>query len=267
MTLAGGHRDRTLRSPGLRLGAIVVLVAASLPGITSLRAVQGQARDPASGRLLYREDHLIRGDDAAPAERLVLYRCPDGTAFARKHVDYAASQIAPAFSLVDARDGYREGLDRVGARTDVWSGAKRAVLAAGDGALVADAGFDEFLRRRWDALRAQGELPIRFVVPSFGRSMAFHVERRDASRIDGVPVQNFRLRLDGPLGLFTPNIDVAYDSIQRTLRRFDGISNIRSDAGKALRARIDFPLPPTAAADAQWQAALAAPLTRCALGG
>lgn len=266
MTLAGGHRGRTVRSPGLRLSALVVLTVASLPCIASLQAVQGQARDPASGRLLYREDHLVRGADDAPVERLVLYRCPDGTAFARKRVDYAASATAPAFSLTDARDGYREGMRRDGARTEVWSGDTRETLAAGGDALVADAGFDEFLRRRWDALQARRALPIRFVVPSFGKSMRFHVERLGAAEIDGTPVQNFRLELDGLLGLVAPDIDVAYDSATRRLRRFSGVSNIRSDAGKALRARIDFPAPAATVDDAQWRIALATPLKRCALG-
>ncbi|MGH8031709.1 MAG: hypothetical protein ACREO8_04915 [Luteimonas sp.] len=57
------------------------------PASAALLSVQGEARDPANGRLLYREDHLIRADGPAPLQRVVLYRCPDGTAFARKRID------------------------------------------------------------------------------------------------------------------------------------------------------------------------------------
>jgi hypothetical protein len=263
MALAGGHRV-----VGLRCVVPIVLAVACGPASAALLSAQGDARDPASERLLYREDHLIRRDGARPLQRLVLYRCADGTAFARKQVDYRDSRTAPAFDLVDARDGHREGLRRAGGKVSVYSGARSAVLAAGpgDAALVADAGFDEFLRQRWDALLAQGALPIRFAVPSHARDLKFNVRSLGESRIDGKPVQTFQLRLGGLLALVSPRIDVAYSADDRTLRRYTGLSNLRSDAGKPLEVRIDFAKPPRPTPGTQWQAALDAPLAGCKLG-
>lgn len=102
MVLAGRHR-----ASGLRGLFLAVLAVACGSASAALLSVQGDAHDPASERLLYREEHVIRRDGDAPVERVVLYRCPDGTAFARKRVDYRASRTAPEFSLIDARDGYR----------------------------------------------------------------------------------------------------------------------------------------------------------------
>ncbi|MDQ3495273.1 MAG: hypothetical protein M3485_07100 [Pseudomonadota bacterium] len=60
---------------------LVVLAVACGPASAALLSVQGDARDPASERLLYREQQLIRNDGERPLERVALYRCADGTAF------------------------------------------------------------------------------------------------------------------------------------------------------------------------------------------
>lgn len=263
MALAGGHC-----AIGLRYVLPVVLAVACGPTSAALLSVRGDARDPASERLLYREDHLIRSDGNDPQQRVVLYRCPDGTAFARKLVDYRDSKTAPAFTLIDARDGYREGLRRSGKTVSVYSKDHSARIDPGPDAerLVADAGFDEFLHAHWDALLARGVLPIRFAVPAFTRELDFKVRSLGKARIDGMPVQTFQLKLGGLLAVVSPRIDVAYDAGTRNLRRYTGVTNIRSDAGKSLKAQIDFTQPPQPASNAQWQAALAEALVRCKVG-
>lgn len=248
---------------------LVLACCIATPAMAALRSVQGEARDPASGDLLYRELHLIRGDDGHPVERLVLYRCPSGAAFARKRVDYRASQTAPAFALEDARRGYREGLRRQDGRLLVWSGntaTKRLATGDDDAVLVADAGFDEFLRDRWTALLDGHAQDLAFVVPAFGRSLAFKVSPLGGGRLDGVAVERFRLKPGGLLGLVGPSMEVAYAVEDRRLRRFTGLTNLRGDDGGQLRARIDFRQPPAPSNEMNWQNAAAAPLEDCALG-
>ncbi len=145
----------------------------------------------------------------------------------------------------------------------VYSKDHSARIDAGPdaGRLVADAGFDEFLHAHWDALLARGVLPIRFAVPAFTRALDFKVRSLGKARIDGMPVQTFQLKLGGLL-MVSPRIDAG----TRTLRRYTGVTNIRSDAGKSLKAQIDFTEPPQPASNAQWQAALTEPLTRCKVG-
>ena len=245
---------------------LVALAGASGPVLADLRFVEGEARDLASGQLLYREQHWIRSDGAAPLERLVLYRCPSGIAFARKRVDYRRSRTAPEFSFEDVRSDYREGLRRSGASASVYSGAKTAALPAPTGTLVADAGFDEFLRARWDALAAGRPQPLSFVVPAFGRALGFQVRSAGRARLGDTPVEQFRLKLDGLLGAVAPSLDVAYDARDRSLRRFSGVTNVRDDRGRQVKARIDFADPARAVAPAALQAAGAEPLSRCTLG-
>ncbi|MDQ3206933.1 MAG: hypothetical protein M3Q40_10625 [Pseudomonadota bacterium] len=246
---------------------LVVLACTAAPSFAALHAVQGEARDPASGNLLYREHHLVRSAAAGPLERLVVYRCPDGRAFARKRVDYRQSAYAPDFELQDARRGYREGLRRQGGQLLVWSdGAPRPMKPPSGAELVADAGFDEFLRAGWSQLEAGEARPMAFVVPTLGRSVAFDIVPLGSDTIGGQLVSRFRLKVDGMLGLVAPTVEVAYSASDRGLRRFTGLTNQRDDRGRPLRARIDFAHPQRPAPDSSWSNALAVPLTACRLG-
>jgi hypothetical protein len=224
-----------------------------------------EARAPGGGALLYREQHLLRSAGDRPRERLVLYRCPGGAAFARKHLDYAASAQAPSFALEDRRAGYAEGLRRDGARVQLYSrargerGERAAWLAVAPA--VADAGFDEFVRAHWTRLLAGEALPLQFALPSRLRALRFEVQRLRAAPVAGEAAEVFRLRLGGLLGLVAPHIDVAYATRSRRLLRFEGLSNLRDAGGRRqLEARIDFPAPAQPAVEAQWRAALSEPL-------
>lgn len=242
-----------------------LLLAAAGVAQASITRHDGEARDPDTRRVLYREEHLIRRNGDAPTERLVLYRCPDRTAFARKRVDYRRSRLAPDFELIDAR-GHREGLRREGARTLVWSGdAPAKALAATEAPLVADAGFDEFLRARWSTLTAGEPQRLAFAVPAYGRSLDFRIAPKAGA--DRGAVQRFELRIDGLLGRMLPSITVDYDREERLLRRFLGLTNIRDARGEQVRAEILFPRGPQPADDGLWQAASAEPLAACRLGG
>ena len=252
------------------LAGFALALAASQAAAADVRFEEGIARNPEARTEMYREQHWIRSEDGRPVERLVLYRCPDGTAFARKRVDYRDSATAPAFALEDRRSGYREGLRRGGAATlFVKDGGKTperaAAVAVKD--LVADAGFDEFIRKQWPALVAGRSLPLDFAVPSRLRSLPFLLQRSGETVVAGQAAWIFRLRLDGVLGWFAPNIEVAYGKTDRRLLQFRGLSNLRDDRGRdSLVARIDFETPSRASDEAAWTAAASQPLSACRAG-
>lgn len=244
------------------------LLLASAPACADWRAYSGDARAPDDGRLLYTEQHLQRFDGTGLRERWVIYRCPDGAAFARKRIDYAASRVSPAFVLEDGRDGYREGLRwrdgeaELFARADAGAPERATRLAAGGG-LVADAGFDEFVRREWDRLLAGEAVMLRFAIPVRGQALGFRVRHQGRTDIDGRAAELFRLRLGGVLGWIAPHIDVAYDRDQRRLLRYQGLSNLRDGNGDQWVARIDFPAPPIRVDATTAERARDEPLRRC----
>ncbi|HEU0154173.1 MAG TPA: hypothetical protein VFQ84_12605 [Arenimonas sp.] len=253
--------------------ALIACLLAPLPALASLTFEEGVAREPDSNRVLYLEQHLVRREGNEPTERLVIYRCGDGTPFARKRVDYRGSTVAPEFVFEDARLGYGEGLRRRTGVESVWvregkGEAERSAPLDEDARLVADAGFDEFIRDHWGPLVAGQSVPLRFAVPSRLQSLGFKVNRQGSTEFGGEPAETFRLRLGGLLGWIAPSIDVAYGRDSRRLLRFEGLSNLRTDDGESqLVARIEFPTPARAASEAQWQAFAGQTLSACRVRG
>jgi hypothetical protein len=196
----------------------------------------GLAYAPNGQQLLYRESHWVRDDGA----RLVLYRCADGSAFARKRI--ADGSIAPDFELVDARSGYREGVRHAGKGRVMFSQRdgqpeRSAPLPATAAPQVIDAGFDAYLRLHWDALGQGTPQRVAFVLPSALRTLDFQIKPAAAD----AGVQRYTLAVDAWYGGVLPNIAVAYTRGDRRLLEFRGIGNVRDARGRYAQVRIEFP--------------------------
>lgn len=219
--------------------------------------------------VLYRESHWRYREDGG-ARRLVLYRCPDGRAFARKTVVERARAQAPDFDFEDARDGYREGVRSgpQGRVVYVRKGAKdaqrqRALVAPADG--VIDAGFDASVRLHWDTLRAGRAVTQPFLLPSRMAFMPVRLNPGPSTRWNGIAAQRMTLRLDRWYGFVAPTMQLTYASADQRLLEFAGIATIRDGEGRHQDVRIAFPEPPAAADLHALKTAMATPLvTRCA---
>jgi hypothetical protein len=205
----------------------------------------GTAYANGSHTVLYKEEHFVF-DDHGERTRLVLYRCPSGKPFARKWVHDIAGAEAPNFDLIDARTGYREGvLGKPGARTVYTQATGHAAVHSESlpdrPNEVIDAGFDAYVRQHWDALQANKNAPVAFVVPSRLGFVDLRLTDADAGTTGDESVRRLRLSMDAWYGFAAPSIDLTYDTADRRLQRFEGISNIRDAAGKNQRVVIDFP--------------------------
>lgn len=213
------------------------------------------------GRELYTESHWISGE-ADETERLILFHCPDGKAFARKHVEDAGDALTPLFELDDNRYGYREGVRLASnGRREVFvrrnaEQSEQTALLESVPRLVIDAGFDRFIVKHWNELVSGRKQKVEFLLPSRLRSYSFVLRPMGADQIDGTPVQRFRLELDSWLGFALPSIDMAYASDNMAIREYSGVSNIRGNDGENLKVRIEFP--PTKRSDNADQLSLAA---------
>jgi hypothetical protein len=198
-------------------------------------------------KFAYGEQHVLRIKDGKLAERVVLYTCRDGSAFARKTSSYA-DELAPSFVLEDASNGMREGIrdgDRPGGSRTVFYRASRADAEKSGPlprvpGLVADSGFDDFVRSNWQALAAGQSLTMHFLVPSRLDDVGFRVQRLRSDRVDGIPVEVFRLKLSGIFGWFLPGIDVYYGAADHVLLRYVGLSDLRDAALDNMAVNIAF---------------------------
>lgn len=226
----------------------LVAFGSGVAGATMVERYEGTAFDT-RGRELYRESHYLSGAEGA-RNRLVLYLCPDGKAFARKRVDENGRPEAPLFELEDARTSYREGVRLAAdgkAQVFVQSGAsaleRQSSMALGEHTVI-DAGVDAFIRANWDVIRPGNRAELDFLVPSRLDTVAFVVSDRGDQAIGSAPVRRFRLELGAWYGFALPSIDIAYDARTRALREYSGVANIRDSAGSNLTVRIAFPSTP-----------------------
>jgi hypothetical protein len=259
-----------VKKTSLKIWLSLMCLLGSQISNAGLRFEEGIARNPDNKKALYREQHWIRFSELVPIERLVLYRCMDGTAFARKRVNYQPSAQAPAFEFTDSRKGFVEGLRYKQNKAALWfrpPGAapeKNTLLTATN--LVADAGFNEFIKINWLQLRAGKVLPLQFAVPTRLQAYKFSLRQTGESLFSGVPAVTYQLKLSGLLSLLADPIEVTYDKSSRRLLRFQGLSNLRDDAGEFdLMTQIDFPLPARDVAEEDWQKHALMPLTACRL--
>ncbi len=234
-----------------------------------IRYEQGQAWDLQKKRVLYTESHWSQFENGQIRERTVLYRCSNGTPFARKTVSYANSALAPSFQFQDSRFDYSEALRWQNGQPRVqFSGPDgKGERALGNKAnLVADAGFDNFIRNRWQALNRNDKQSLQFAVPARLKSYGFHLQRTGSTRYANQPAQVFKLGLDGLLGYIAPSIEVTYSNRDQRLLRFKGLTNILSDSGeKQLSAIIEFPVQDKLSVLADKRAAQSVLLESCKL--
>ncbi len=209
---------------------------------------RGTARDIQTGRPLYRENHFVSNPGTAREYRVVHYQCPENDAiFARKEIDYSLSREMPRFTLTDMPAGYVEGLRTLADnRVQVFqvpgpNRSERNALLPKSESVVADAGFDEFLRRVWPALQRGETVRFAFLVPSRLHAFQFRVTKNRDEIVAGTAVSVMRLGLAGLIGRFLPEIEASYRTSDRVLMRYQGLTNLRDAAGDNFTARIDFP--------------------------
>lgn len=248
--------------------ACAVLLTACCQTATAADILQQEARAYArrGDALLYRESHWRYRQDG-DARRLVLYRCPDGRAFARKQVVERATAQAPDFDFEDARDGYREGVRSnaqgrvVYVRPARQAAMKEQALSLPVDAVI-DAGFDASVRLHWARLRAGDAVVQPFLLPSRMAFVPVRLQPRQTLQWSGIAAQRLSMRLDRWYGVVAPTMQLTYAIADQRLLEFAGIATIRDARGAHQDVRIVFPEPPAAAEARALQQALATPLVR-----
>jgi hypothetical protein len=248
--------------------ALVLATAAAFATVVPepLSRFEGVARSATDGRVLYRELHFVRRADARVVQRTVFYTCEDGRPFARKDLNYA-DPLIPDLDITDARAGTRTTVTRDGGEHVITSTASgktpRVHRFRSEKDLVVDAGFNELLLRKWDALVAGQEVAFRIVLLGSGSIHTLKARRIGRTLVAGEDREHFQVALGGLLGLIAPAIDVWYASSGHGLRLYEGVSNLRDERGREMNVAIDFP-PATlrASSEAEWQATTALPLVR-----
>lgn len=253
----------------LRCIGLVLAVGCSSPSSAVARHWQtyvGEATDLDSGEWRFRERHWVQ---YAPSlsQRLVIYECADGRAFARKWLDYRRSSLAPDFVLQDVGQGTVEGAIVTTQRASSFrleaDGSARVHVLPTDAVDLIDAGFDVWIASRWGDLIDGEAQRVPLLIPSRGESYEFAVQRREVSADTPTGHVLLQARLANWFGFWLPKIEVAYRQTDRWLTRFEGPTNLRGADNRPLNVRIDFPELPKDASAKDWMDAFTQPLETC----
>jgi hypothetical protein len=180
--------------------------------------VVGEAVDPKTGETLYLEYYYCT-DDALKCS--VVYLRPNQELIASKQLDYEPSLKAPELTFRDFR-------------TD-----RELSISPPDQDVVVDAGFDNFVRLQWQDLMAGEEVVFPFRLVNREKPLTMRASREDGECADGQLC--LQVRLDSwLLGALVDPIELIYDRGSQRLRRFQGISNLKSDEGRSQKVEIRY---------------------------
>ncbi len=185
--------------------------------------VIGQAFSPESGELLYSEHHFCNNSNQ---QCEVLYLDTLGEVFARKELDYSLSEKSPGLRLRDFR-------------TDV----DLQLEPSGDPELVVDAGFDNYVRLRWDELLEGDDVRFPFLVA--GREEPLKMRAGPGRQAECDPRRVcLQIELDSWfLGMLVDPFELTYDRGSRRLLRFTGVSNLKDEEGQSQQVDIHYRYP------------------------
>ena len=206
-----------------RFAATIIAMVFTLPGIAeeySAPNVVGTAYDRNSGNFLYTERHFCSADSLSCK---VEYRDSFGAMIAEKKLDYSLSLIGPALVIND----YRLALEL-------------SVPASEREDMVIDAGFDNFVRSKWDELISGNDVQFPFLGVGFDKPIYMRAFREKPANCNDDKVCLSIGLNSWLLGMLVDPIELSYSRESRKLLWFSGISNIKGESGETLSVNIHY---------------------------
>lgn len=201
------------------------------------------------GAVAYRELHYPAPGQPGLSSR-VEYQDTAGRVIVSKQLDFSRSLTAPAIDQLDLRTRtrlftrYEDERLQAGYQRDASAPLRSDSLRPSPN-LIVDAGFDPFVRSRWDTLMAGRAVNAAFFVPSRLDTVTVSiapVAREECARVPG-EVLCLMVRPAGMLrvvGWFVEPLRLAYDLDEKRLVMFQGLSNLLDDQGEAQEVLVLF---------------------------
>lgn len=213
----------------------------------------GTAKPVDGGETLYQESHVIAGSCEqgifTPQEHTVKYSRSGSESFATKTLSYRQSVLRPSvefnqpdFSeLIEITNQDDQTLDIL------WqppSGSTDKSSLDVEASLVADAGFDNFVRQNWKQLIENGEsIKFNMVAPTRGDYYGFILEPASDSRIDADHL--VRIRPSSTLMRFLVDPILLGYNDDGLLTDYLGLTNIRKNEDTNHTAHIRYSIQTT----------------------
>lgn len=231
----------------MKQATLLLICSLPLASVAAEVRFSGKATPVGANDLLYEERHTLQGECSQgrfqPQSHTVSYARDNGTAFAEKQLSYGESPLRPS---VDFRQpGFNEVMDianrndeSLSIRWQTPGGKTENFTVRVNDSLVADAGFDNFVRKHWPAVTAGESVNFDFLAPTRGEAYGFVLEPAEDSRIDAA--HTVRIRPSGMVLRFLVDPIVLGYNDDGFLTDYLGLTNIRQDKDTNYTAHIRY---------------------------
>jgi hypothetical protein len=179
--------------------------------------------------LLYSEHHSISTDkNEQRLSSRVQYKSPEGILIADKTLQYDKQGYFPSFNFVDLRTRHilNVAVDDTMIEITHRKGSSREINvmeAVTDSVMIADAGFDVFMMKNWQALVAGKPKIVEFLAPTRNMFITFKIEQtflNDSVVGFSLAPENFFI------SLLVDTIYLEYDLVGGRILSYKGLTNI-----------------------------------------
>lgn len=213
----------------------------------------GTAKPVDGGDTIYQESHVISGSCEQglfiPEEHTVDYSRSGSEGFATKKLSYRQSVLRPSVEF--NQPGFSEVIEITNQNDQtldiLWqspSGSTEQASLNVEPFLVADSGFDNFVRQNWKRVIEEGEsVKFNMVAPTRGDDYGFILEPTSDSRIDAEHL--VRIRPSGMLVRFLVDPILLGYNDDGLLTDYLGLTNIRKNEDTNYTAHIRYTIQAT----------------------
>jgi hypothetical protein len=204
----------------------------------------GYAYSLKDSSLLYTEHHSIITDNNNQRQSSrVQYKSSEGLLIADKTLEYDEKGYFPDFNILDLRTKQRLSIalnDEVISIINTTQGRKKIQVdyldAVSDDAMIADAGFDVFMMKNWEALVAGQSQVVEFLAPTRNMFVSFKI----AQTFINNSTVGFSLAPDNFfIALLVDPIYLEYDLSSGRILSYKGLTNIEEViAGEASGSNV-----------------------------
>lgn len=217
-----------------------------LPGQASesIERYRGEARGK-NGELIYIEKHEVVLLNGRVSKATTQYFDDRDKLIGILSSDFSKSLTSPEYVFEDKRHGdfhgirIKDGQLFMFNREDGKEESRALDQATNSNELfVGCQGLHYYLRDHMDSVRAQRNLPVKFLIPGnldyYNFIMNYEEESKDGAVDFEIKIENWFLRL------FAPSLNVTYDPKTGRLVRYKGLSNIKNARGKLQNVEITY---------------------------
>lgn len=208
----------------------------------------GKAISNKDQKVIYNEKHQVEYSGPLVNKVVTTYTDSTGKEIAKLTSIFKGNNQLPDTEFIDQRNGYKEFTtlkDKVYEikTTDIKGKTKTGKVDI-DENLVCGQGYHNFIIKNLDSFKVGEKRELKFIIPSMRDYFTFdltYLGPLDKSKPDEV---SFRLDITNwILSMFADKIQVTYSKKNKTLLKYNGLTNLKDDKGDQYDATITYEFP------------------------